>query len=376
MPLLKPDAPPIPPEEVAALRARLALPYDHEVVTHEDKRYLFLRAGGDVPDPVADLEAGFEAVPAWTLRGLSDVFLLGRRSDLHVPGHIARPVYDMRLRLDGEIAREARTLCDVHYGVRLHRTAADPRNVERLLVRVPHERCADVTEADLVELARAVGPLHDAGKLVDVRACHLVAEADHVRFRAHAFLTDLLERWAAIREHEVAEEARRRTEAEAAERAAAERAAAEALEAERMARLLAPPPPRRVEDVTPALELEAEANAAPPHTVAHDALAGAEAHLADALAADAYTVARAPYLPESPFVLEARRATRWPRRVALLLRSRFDREHADEAIHLARAQAIDLLLVLTASPSDAALRRVATTRVRVLTPEDAAAWRP
>src|SRR5688572_30382609 len=64
MPLLKPESLPIPPEEVTELRARLLTPLSHDVIARDDQRYLFVRAQGDVPHPVHDLEAAFEALPA------------------------------------------------------------------------------------------------------------------------------------------------------------------------------------------------------------------------------------------------------------------------------------------------------------------------
>jgi hypothetical protein len=353
MPLLKPDAPPLPPAEVSALRQRLARPYDHELVVREDRRFLFLRSGASVPDPVADLEQGFEVAPAWAVRGLSAVYLLGTRSDLHVPGHVARPVYDRRVRLDAELAREALATCDVQYGVRAHRTVADPPNHERLLVRIPRERCAELQEADLVELARRIGPLHELGALRFVRTCHLVAETDHVRFRARDFLDDIVARWTVLREAEAA---------------------------------LAPAPPTFepaprvvptiVEDVTPVFEIEVELNAVAPHAVRLDAAEDAETRLAHRLAEEGFRVTRAPFLPESPFALEAIRTVLYPNRLALLHRAAFDRAHADEALRLVRDHRLDMLLVLTSDPTPEAARRVAASNVKLLSAAELATLRP
>lgn len=348
MPLLKPDAPPIPPEEISLLRQRLARPYDFELVTRDDRRALFLRSAHATPDPVADLEHGFEVTPLWAVRGISDVFLLGTQSDLHVPGHVARPVYDRRVRLDADLAQEALASCDVHYGIRAHRTAADPPGHERLLVRLPRERCAELQEADLVELARRIGPLHETGALRYVRTCHLVAERDHLRFRADEFLGDLLDRWLVLRD------------------------------AQRVSSTFAPvaEKPLIVEDVTPAFELEVEVNAAPAHAVRLDAAEEAEARLAHRLAEDGFRVTRAPFLPGSPFVLEAIRTVLYPNRLALLHRATFDRTAADEALRLAREHHVDVLLVLTSEATPEAVRRVAPSKVKLLSAAELAAFRP
>jgi len=348
MPLLKPDAPPIPPEDVSALRERLSEPYDFELVARDDRRLLFLRSASAVPDPVADLEQGFEIAPPWAVRGLSDVYLLGSLSDLHVPGHVARPVYDRRLQVDADLAREALATCDVQYGVRLHRTSADPHGHERLLVRIPRERCAELQEADLVELARQVGPMHELGALRHVRTCHLVAEQDHIRFRARDFIGDVLERWNTLRK-------------------------------EQEARTPLPPTfepaPARVEDVTPVFELEVEIDAVPAHALQlHEAEDG-ETRLAHNLAEDGFRVTRAPFLPNSPFALEATRNLSYPNRLALLRRATFDRIHADEALRLVREHKLDVLLVLTSHAVPDAVRRLAASRVKLVSAGELVSFR-
>lgn len=372
MPLLKSDAPPIPPEEVEAIRARLAEPYDHEVVERDERRFLFLRSATETPDPVADLEAGFEIVPVWVVKGLSDVFLLGRRADLHIPGSIARPVFDRRTQLDAVLARETTETVDVHYGLRIHRTAADPHGATRLLARVPRAHCTELQEADLLELARRVGPLHESGQLRGVRTVHLVAEGDHVRFRARDFLGDLLDRFRLMRESEEAArfEAAKRSQQEAFQ---AQRAADEA-ERQRIAAL--PPPPKPVVDITPAFELEVQVDALPAAAAGWHTTEDAETSFANHLVELGYEIARAPFLPDSPFTLEARRSSLYPHKLGLLVRGRFDRPEADEAVRLVRERGLDLLLVASPEPNPEALKRVAASRVQVLRPADLRTFTP
>ncbi len=349
MPVLKSDALPVPPAEVESIRARLEESYSYEVVERDGARYLFLRAASEVPHPIHDFEGGLEGVAPWDLQQINDVFLLGSRQDLHVPGSIARPVIDARLRNDLQLARGARGQLDVQYGVRLLRIVGDPVDEERLFVRVPRDRCADVTEADLVALAERIGPLHDAGSLKTVRTCFLLAEGDHLRFRARDFVADMADRWLPLKEKRLA--ARRPAE-------------------------VAAPSVRTVVDVTPALVLDAELNAQPDITVSDDGLRRAEAEVREVLADHGYAFATATQLGDTPFALQASRKTLFPNSVAVAVRSVFDRVHADEALRLVREYALDLLVVVSAGPTEDALRRVAASKVKVIKPDKVAEFRP
>lgn len=356
MPLLKPDALPVSTEDVAALRARLQRPYQYELVEREDRRLLFVRTTQSNPDPVVDLERGLDRAPAWVLDGLTDVVLLGQRVDLRVPGHIARPVLEARLRLDAEIARHARSTLDVQYGVGTWRHAADPPGTGRLLARVPRDRCAEISEADLLRLAQHVGPLHEAGTLRTLHACHLVAELDQLRFQPDEFVGDLVERW--------------RTQ-KPSPPTPGPSAPPTPLPMETKALS-----PKRVEDVTPLFEIEMELPAMPSDTVLASPLREAESVLAHALREAGYAVVHGAFLERAPFAMEANRSLAFPHRVGVLTRPRLDRTQADEALHLVWERELDLLLILCSDPSAEAMRRLAVSKVKVIKPHEAADFRP
>lgn len=352
MPLLKSEDLRLSAEEVAALRARLTEPDRFEIVDEDGARYLFVRCAAAEPHPVADLERALDFVPAWVLTGLTDVFLLGARQDLHVPGHIAQPVLRNRLRFDDAVARDARALLDVQYGIAVRRYPADPHNMERLLARVPRGACSDLVEADLVQLARAIGPLFDTGALRNVRSCHLVADQDHVRIRPDDFLGDLVERW--------------RAAPAPAPALAAQSAPAEA----------EPAPPRRVIDVTPVFELEVELEALPADAPGPDELARAVHTIADALDTAGFRIEWDSGTGGESIAFRASRARGFPRSLAIHVAARLGRAEAESALQIVRAHELDLLVVITADASEEALRRLALSRVKVLKPDQVADFRP
>lgn len=352
MPLVKSDALPLGAEEVAQLRARLVLPMAAELVERDDHRYLFVRSPRTDPDPVLDVDAALEAAPQWALTTLNDVLLLGSQSDLHVPSHIVRPVVEQILRADEAIARDVRSRLDVHYGVEVRRIPSDPVDVQRLLLHVPRQRCADVSESDLVALAQRLGPWLDQ-ETPNVRACHLVAEQDALRLPAAEVLEDLRQRWSSLRPRQPVDPVTPETPAAAAV-------------------LSEPVPadvaPRIVEDVTPAFEIEQELVASAPDDALDDAAKKTEAALAQQLQAVGYTIHAAPQIPGAPFAFEARRTLAYPRTVAAVTVARLDRAGADRLLQLARESGLDLLYALVGETTTGAEKRLATSKVKVLKP--------
>lgn len=350
MPLLKSDALPIPPDEVQSIRTRLTDLGAFETVDRDGRRYLFVRTAAETPHPVADVETAVELLPPWVANGLNDVFLLGTRSDLHVPAAIARPVLEAQLRLDSEIAQGARARLPVQYGLELHRTVADPQNRERLLIRIPRERTADLTDADLQALAEAVGPRNERGDLRHVRACYLIANQDHAKFRVQDLLADLVERWSQIKPR------------------------------------LAPPPPapqvpppprvRRTEDVRPAVELDAEVHALGDPDAVASRLAAAQTTLAQTLVGAGYKLNTGPFPQETPFSLQAHRASSYPRRVSVVREPRIDAGVAQQLQRWVREHKLDLLVVLTLDVDPDAVRRLTATKVKVIKADEVGQFVP
>lgn len=345
MPLLRSDALPLSPEEVEGIRARLDRPYSFETVDREERRYLFIRIPEETPNPVVDLERGCDPVPTWIGRAVSDVFLLGTRNDLHMPGHYARQLFDARERFEDGLARRARAELDVQYGIKILQVPGDPANVERLLVRIPRDQCTDLAEADLVQIAARVMPLHHIGSLAHVRTCHVVAEADAFRFTTPELLADLSERWAPPPEP----------------------APPTVLEPPREPPM--PPPPRRVEDVTPVFEIEVHLDATPDTS---GTMEESEAALVRALEDSGYEVRPG---ADRPFRLEAKRTVAFPNRVAALSYPELGPAQASDVLAQSRRDDVDLLLVLTNAATPEALRRLSATRAKVIYPAEAPHFR-
>lgn len=336
--MLKQDSIPFSAADVAALRGRLTESYAYEVLDRDDKRYLFLRAAHDDPDPVLDLEAGLQSVPSWVTQGLASVLLIGARSLLHVPAYSVLPVLQARDEFDQRLVQDARAHLEAAYGLRLAAAPGDLPATQRLFVRVPRERCLDLVEADLVELARRVGPLQDADELRCVHACHLVAEHDALRFRAADFLGDLAQRWTLLRP------------------------------------LKAPPapPPRRVEDVRPLFELEEDLVALPADQALGLRLKQAETSLHHALRDAGFHVTSQLFLPDAPFHLLGERAPRYPHRVGVRMLSHVGRGEAEELLAQTRTHTLDLLVTVTPSITAEAQKRLVASKVKVLRPDEVA----
>lgn len=342
MPLLKEETLPISRQQLAALRARLVHPGDFEIVDVDDHRHLFLRAEHDPPEPVLDLEAALEYVPNWVALRLAGLYLLSDRDGLHVPAYHALPILAARQRLDESLARRARDRLNAQSGHETLRVPGDPRNLERLVVRVPCPRIVELAESDLAALAEALGPSLDAGAFRNVRLALLVAGDDFLRFRANDFLEDLAARWAP----------RRPPPGPSTTRAVPE------------------PGPRRVTEVEPLFELEVEVSATPEPQALEARLAAAADRFEHRLTEAHFTVLRTTYHDGVDYALAAERTVGWPRKVAVKTFPLFTRAEADLMLREARALGCDQLYVITPAPDPDAQRVVVTSKVKVLRPEE------
>ena len=346
MTLLKEESVPISPEEIQRIRTQLTHPHDYQVLDREGRRYLFIRTAGAEPDPVADLEAGLEGAPSWVGNNLAAVLLLSDKAGLHIPAYSVLPLLEARQRIDEQVAKDARAHLDVHYGFAVSRFSSDPRSLLRLVVRIPRERVVDLGEADLIAFARTLGPPLDAGKFRQVRVCQVVAEQDGLRFRAADFLADVAARWGPLRAPTVA-------------LAAPEPAAS--------------PPAPKVKPVLPAeplFEFEQELRSVDDPQATLQRLHDSTTVLHQLLEGRGFRVTPNELVAGTHYVLTAERKSGFPRRVAAKLQANFTRFDAEQAIREARANDWDQLYVLAMVADAEAATLVATSKVKVLRPDE------
>lgn len=333
---IKEDSVPFTPSEIGAVREGLLHVHDHRVLDRAGKRYLFIRAAGDHPDVVHDLERALEDVPSWCAYGLEAVFVLGARGDLHIPSYTVLPALEMRDRLDAELAQDARARLDVHYGSDVMRVRGDPRGLRRLRIRVPRERVVEVSEPDLVAIADALGPSLDAGRLRDVRLCLLVAEADHLRFRAVDFLADVGTRWSP------------------------RRPAAPSMI----------PARKRVLNAEALFDVEVQLDAVDDETALRLQLQRARLDLETVLEHHGFRTPAPRAAETEDFPLFAERRGAYPRRVAARTYPHLSRADAEDLLRRVRDLNLDQAYALAPLVDPDAARLLATSRVKVLRPEE------
>lgn len=345
MTLASTDAVPLGREHLEAIRSRLVHAYDYDVVDHDGRRYIFIRSAGDDPNPVLDLERGLEHVPSWAAHRLAAVILLGGTRALHIPAYTALPFLEARERSDLEWAQNARAHLDARYGFTMRRAPGDPGHQERLLVRVPRERIVDVAEPDLVALADTLGPVLDAGTLQPVAVVLLVAQQDHLRFRARDFLDDIAARWET-----------RRPSPPPAETVSPVPPS--------------PAPPKRVVSVEPVFEIELEIPAVSEEESLRLRLATAEATLRNRFSTAGFEVQGPLHRDGLEYALNANRKVGYPRHVWARSVPVFTRTDAERALQEVRRLGCDQLLFVTAAADPEADRLLAASKVKVLIPNE------
>lgn len=343
-------------DELAALRLRLRDAYAFELVARDDQRLLFLRSPRAEPDPVSDLEDCLERVPDWALADVTDVFLLGGTGSFHVGAKTLQPVLDRRRRIDDALLQHWRNELDTNYGLGLHRVTGDPQNLVRLGVRLPRPKVSDLTESDLVRIARAAGPLLESGEAATVRLAYLLAEEDHVRLLGDDFFNDAQPRWTELQNPPTP--------------------MVPALPAE----TTTPPParvprrrPTRVLNVRPAVELETQADASTDPDRDLEQLAQAEKALEHLLNERNFDVRLRVEHDETLYAFAAERAAGYPRRVLVKTFPRFGRDEDETMLREVRSLDADLLIVLAPDADVEAKRRTLATKVKVIRPDEVAA---
>lgn len=343
MPSLDTAGFPLTNEVLQKVGARLTGPDDFEILDREGERLLFLRSRGSEPDPVADLERGLESVPSWVARGLSACLVLSPRGHVHIPAYQVLPLLHQRDQVDEELAARARAHLDVRYGHARLRAPSDASHVERLLVRVPRERVAEVSEVDLASLAETLGAELDQGHLQRIRSCLLVAQTDHLRIRPRDFLEDIGARWATRPPPPLA--------------------------ATPVALPPSPQAPRRVEVAEPAFEIETELVAVDDAETALRRLHAAQASLQALFESRGFHIEPNALVGGIHYSLLATRKSSYPRRVAVQSLVNFTRAAAEELLRASRAQAWDQAYAVTLHADPEGLRLTMATKVKVLSPD-------
>ncbi|HLE47879.1 MAG TPA: hypothetical protein VI818_06240 [Candidatus Thermoplasmatota archaeon] len=360
MPLIKSDPLSITRDELNALRLRLNEAYQFELINREEQRLLFLRSPRREPDPVTDVEECIERMPDWALTDLHDIFLLGDVGSFHLPATSIRPILERRQRIDATILQHWRDNLDTHYGLGLERVVGDPQNLVRLGVRIPQPRISDLSEADLVRIARVAGPLLASGESPTVRLVYILAEEGHVRMSGDDFFADIQPRWEELQRippppPPTAEEAP-------------------------LAETLPPPPPRaprrrptRVLNVRPAVDFETQADASLNPEYDLSKLSEAETALERLFEERNFRLRRHVAHETVTYAFAAERAAGYPRRVVVKTYARFGRDEAETMLREVRDLDADLVVVVALDADDEARRRTITTKVKVIKPDEVSA---
>lgn len=187
-------APPIPHHVLVDLQGQLSPQHGSVLWEGDGKKTLVARVPGSEPDLVADLDAIVENGDPAEVTSADRCLLIASRGLHQVPVEPLRQMMQTRVRFDAAQADHVRQALPRGIETLIYRSPADRRRRQRLGVRMPCVRVADVDDADLEELVEDLGPRLEKG-YGDIHCVYLVADQDFVRLETGLFAQDLLSKY-------------------------------------------------------------------------------------------------------------------------------------------------------------------------------------